>query len=101
MSLANAKSLLPYLKNTATVSYRPFTGTKLAHVTWFEQKEDQAIADYILKIFSACIPHFPKTANQFAQELQTILALRIQKPSNPLVRDVLMLRSIVHLICSH
>ncbi|KAG8956027.1 Sister chromatid cohesion protein 2 [Tulasnella sp. 424] len=66
MSLSNAKSLLPYLKNTAT-------------------KEDQAIADFILKIYCACIPHLPKTAVQFAQELQSVLATRIQKPSNPLV----------------
>ncbi|KAG8923468.1 Sister chromatid cohesion protein 2 [Tulasnella sp. 408] len=65
MSLSNAKSLLPYLKNTAT-------------------KEDQAIADFILKIYCACIPHLPKTAVQFAQELQGVLASRIQKPSNPL-----------------
>ncbi|KAG9017932.1 Sister chromatid cohesion protein 2 [Tulasnella sp. 427] len=66
MSLSNAKSLLPYLKNTAS-------------------KEDQAIADFILKIYCACIPHLPKTAVQFAQELQTVLGNRIQKPSNPLV----------------
>lgn len=65
MSLSNAKSLLPYLKNTAT-------------------KEDQAIADFILKIYCACIPHLPKTAVQFSQELQGVLASRIQKPSNPL-----------------
>ncbi|KAG8957597.1 Sister chromatid cohesion protein 2 [Tulasnella sp. 419] len=61
MTTAHAKSLLPYLKNTTN-------------------KEDQMIADYILKVYCACIPQLPKTASQFAQELQSTLASRIQKP---------------------
>ncbi|KAG8907886.1 Sister chromatid cohesion protein 2 [Tulasnella sp. 403] len=70
ISISNARSLLPYLKNTTTE---------------YKQKEDQNIADFILKIYCACIPHLPRTAIQFANELQATLALRIQKPSNPSV----------------
>ncbi|KAG8885372.1 Sister chromatid cohesion protein 2 [Tulasnella sp. 332] len=64
MSSSNVRSLLPYLKNTTS-------------------KEDQSIADYILKMYCVCIPHLPKTATQFAKELQTTLSGHIQKPTNP------------------
>ncbi|KAG9034044.1 Sister chromatid cohesion protein 2 [Tulasnella sp. JGI-2019a] len=64
MSSSNVRSLLPYLKNTTS-------------------KEDQSIAYYILKIYCVCIPHLPRTATQFATELQTTLSTHIQKPTNP------------------
>ncbi|KAG5653655.1 hypothetical protein H0H81_011615 [Sphagnurus paluster] len=62
LSGSNASTLLPYLKNATT-------------------PEEQATTDYLLKIFRASIPHMPKTAAKFAQELQTALQPMIIKPS--------------------
>ncbi|KAF9267598.1 hypothetical protein L218DRAFT_955463 [Marasmius fiardii PR-910] len=59
---ANASTLLPYLKSPSN-------------------SEEQATADYLLKIFRASIPHMPKTAAKFGQELQAILQPMILKPS--------------------
>ncbi|KAG6888734.1 hypothetical protein C0995_006386 [Termitomyces sp. Mi166 len=62
LSGSNASTLLPYLKNATT-------------------QEEQATSDYLLKIFRLSIPHMPKTAVKFAQELQTALQPMIIKPS--------------------
>ncbi|KAG6812718.1 radiation sensitive protein rad9 [Tricholoma furcatifolium] len=62
LSGSNASTLLPYLKNATT-------------------QEEQATSDYLLKIFRVSIPHMPKTAAKFAQELQTALQPMIIKPS--------------------
>ncbi|KAG7088631.1 hypothetical protein E1B28_012603 [Marasmius oreades] len=59
---ANASTFLPYLKSPSN-------------------PEEQATADYLLKIFRASIPHMPKTAAKFGQELQAILQPMILKPS--------------------
>ncbi|KAI0629898.1 hypothetical protein C8Q77DRAFT_1139118 [Trametes polyzona] len=62
LSGSNAATLLPYLKNATT-------------------PEEQATSDYLLKIFRASIPHMPKTAAKFGQELQLALQPMILKPS--------------------
>ncbi|GLB45503.1 putative sister chromatid cohesion protein [Lyophyllum shimeji] len=62
LSGSNASTLLPYLRNATT-------------------PEGQATSDYLLKIFRVSIPHMPKTAAKFAQELQTALQPMIIKPS--------------------
>lgn len=62
LSGSNASTLLPYLKAATT-------------------PEEQATTDYLLKIFRASIPHMPRTAIKFAQELQTALQPLILKPS--------------------
>ncbi|KIP08264.1 hypothetical protein PHLGIDRAFT_127100 [Phlebiopsis gigantea 11061_1 CR5-6] len=62
LSASNATTLLPYLKNAST-------------------PEDQAIADYLLRIFRTSIPHLPKTAKTFGQELQVALQPMILKHS--------------------
>ncbi|KAJ7175276.1 sister chromatid cohesion C-terminus-domain-containing protein, partial [Mycena filopes] len=62
LSGSNAATLLPYLKNATT-------------------PEEQATVDYLLKIFRASIPHMPRTAIKFAQELQTTLQPMVIKPS--------------------
>ncbi|KAF5337499.1 hypothetical protein D9758_013605 [Tetrapyrgos nigripes] len=59
---SSASTLLPYLKNINTA-------------------EEHATSSYILKIFRASIPHMPKTAAKFGQELQQILQPMIIKPS--------------------
>jgi|SRR5882762_8819803 hypothetical protein len=46
------------------------------------QTEEQITSDYLLKIFRACIPHMPKTAAKFGQELQLALQPMILKPSS-------------------
>lgn len=46
------------------------------------QSEEQATSDYLLKIFRACIPHMPKTATKFGNELQLALQPMIIKPSS-------------------
>ncbi|KAF9457433.1 hypothetical protein BDZ94DRAFT_1326256 [Collybia nuda] len=62
LSGPNASTLLPYLKNATT-------------------QEEQATSDYLLKVFRASIPHMPKTAAKFGQELQLALQPMIIKPS--------------------
>ncbi|KAF8215671.1 armadillo-type protein [Mycena galopus ATCC 62051] len=62
LSGSNASTLLPYLKNATNV-------------------EEQATSDYLLKIFRASIPHMPRTAIKFGQELQALLQPMIVKPS--------------------
>lgn len=39
------------------------------------------ITDYLLKVFRAAIPHMPKTATGFGQDLQLALQPMILKPS--------------------
>ncbi|KAJ7134305.1 hypothetical protein C8R44DRAFT_770123 [Mycena epipterygia] len=63
LSGSNASTLLPYLKNATT-------------------PEEQATSDYILKIFRVSIPHMPRTAIKFAQELQAALQPMVIKPSS-------------------
>jgi hypothetical protein len=46
------------------------------------QTDEQITSDYLLKIFRACIPHMPKTAAKFGQELQLALQPMILKPSS-------------------
>ncbi|KAF8648994.1 hypothetical protein AX16_006108 [Volvariella volvacea WC 439] len=62
LSGSRASTLLPYLKNAST-------------------PEEQTTSDYLLKIFKASIPHMPKTAAKFGQELQAALQPMIIKPS--------------------
>ncbi|KAJ7644375.1 hypothetical protein FB45DRAFT_897682 [Roridomyces roridus] len=62
LSGSNATTLLPYLQKTATTA------------------EDQLTNDYLLKIFRVSIPHMPRTAIKFAQELQATLQPMILKP---------------------
>ncbi|KDR82399.1 hypothetical protein GALMADRAFT_220397 [Galerina marginata CBS 339.88] len=62
LSGTNASTLLPYLKNATT-------------------PEELATSDYLLKIFKVSIPHMPKTAAKFGQELQAALQPMIIKPS--------------------
>ncbi|KAI8994107.1 hypothetical protein BD414DRAFT_481445 [Trametes punicea] len=62
LSGSNAATLLPYLKNATT-------------------PEEQTTSDYLLRIFRASIPHMPKTAAKFGQELQLALQPMILKPS--------------------
>ncbi|KAJ7164731.1 hypothetical protein C8R43DRAFT_1061973 [Mycena crocata] len=63
LSGSNASTLLPYLKNATTV-------------------EEQTTTDYLLKIFRVSIPHMPRTAIKFAQELQATLMPMVIKPSS-------------------
>ncbi|KAF7365521.1 Sister chromatid cohesion protein [Mycena venus] len=53
---------LPYLKNASNM-------------------EEQTTSDYLLKIFRASIPHMPRTAIKFAQQLQAALQPMVIKPS--------------------
>ncbi|KAJ7065085.1 hypothetical protein B0H15DRAFT_872762, partial [Mycena belliarum] len=62
LSGSNASTLLPYLKNATTT-------------------EEQTTTDYLLKIFRVSIPHMPRTAIKFAQELQTALQPMVIRPS--------------------
>ncbi|PPQ86325.1 hypothetical protein CVT25_005626 [Psilocybe cyanescens] len=62
LSGTSASTLLPYLKNATTA-------------------EELATSDYLLKIFRVSIPHMPKTATKFGQELQAALQPMIIKPS--------------------
>jgi cohesin loading factor subunit SCC2 len=46
------------------------------------QPDELAVSDYLLRVFRISIPHMPKTAVKFGQELQLILQPMIVKPSN-------------------
>ncbi|KAJ3560203.1 hypothetical protein NP233_g10992 [Leucocoprinus birnbaumii] len=63
LSGTNASTLLPYLKNATSTN------------------EELATTDYLLKIFRVSIPHMPKTAAKFGQDLQLALQPMIIKPS--------------------
>ncbi|KAI0265712.1 hypothetical protein BC834DRAFT_970070 [Gloeopeniophorella convolvens] len=62
LSGSNASTLLPYLKNATS-------------------PEEQVTSDYLLKIFRVSVPHMPKTAAKFGNELQLALQPMILKPS--------------------
>ncbi|KAI0754694.1 hypothetical protein C8Q80DRAFT_1094239 [Daedaleopsis nitida] len=79
LSGANAATLLPYLKNASTA-------------------EEQTTSDYLLRIFRASIPHMPKTAAKFGQELQLALQPMIIKPST--AAGVLGLQETVACMCA-
>ncbi|KAH7906512.1 hypothetical protein BJ138DRAFT_1071604 [Hygrophoropsis aurantiaca] len=78
LSGTNALTLLPYLKNPTS-------------------SEEMVVSDYLLKIFRLSIPHMPKTAIKFGQELQLVLQPMILKPSN--VGGVLSLQESVACMC--
>lgn len=80
LSGSNAATLLPYLKNATTVSARIHTNFQLSLIHC-SQSEEQTTSDYLLRIFRASIPHMPKTAAKFGQELQSALQPMIVKPS--------------------
>ncbi|KAF8552743.1 hypothetical protein OG21DRAFT_1477602 [Imleria badia] len=48
----------------------------------FQTPEELAVTDYLLRVFRISIPHMPKTAVKFGQELQLVLQPMIVKPSN-------------------
>ncbi|RDX49866.1 hypothetical protein OH76DRAFT_1556053 [Lentinus brumalis] len=79
LSGANAATLLPYLKNAANA-------------------EEQTTSDYLLRIFRASIPHMPKTAVKFGQELQLALQPMILKPST--AAGILGLQETVACMCA-
>lgn len=78
LSGANASTLLPYLKNPSS-------------------SEELAVSDYLLKIFRISIPHMPKTAVKFGQELQLVLQPMIVKPSH--IGGVVSLQESVACMC--
>ncbi|KAG6372819.1 sister chromatid cohesion C-terminus-domain-containing protein [Boletus reticuloceps] len=78
LSGSNASTLLPYLKNPAS-------------------PEELAVTDYLLRVFRISIPHMPKTALKFGQELQSVLQPMIVKPSN--VGGVVCLQESVACLC--
>ncbi|KAG8214779.1 hypothetical protein J3R82DRAFT_9915 [Butyriboletus roseoflavus] len=78
LSGSKAFTLLPYLKNPAS-------------------PEELAVTDYLLRVFRISIPHMPKTAVKFGQELQLVLQPMIVKPSN--VGGVVCLQESVACMC--
>ncbi|KAG2115459.1 hypothetical protein DEU56DRAFT_932992 [Suillus clintonianus] len=78
LSGANASTLLPYLKNPSS-------------------SEELVVSDYLLKIFRLSIPHMPKTAVKFGQELQLVLQPMIVKPSH--IGGVVSLQESVACMC--
>ncbi|KAH0832222.1 sister chromatid cohesion C-terminus-domain-containing protein [Lanmaoa asiatica] len=78
LSGSNASTLLPYLKNPAS-------------------PEELAVTDFLLRVFRISIPHMPKTAVKFGQELQLVLQPMIVKPSN--VGGVVCLQESVACMC--
>ncbi|KAG6336273.1 hypothetical protein ID866_2827 [Astraeus odoratus] len=63
LSGSNASTLLPYLKNPMSM-------------------DELVVSEYLLRVFRISIPHMPKTAIKFGQDLQLVLQPMIVKPSN-------------------
>ncbi len=80
LSVQQASTLLPYLKNATSVSRLLILSFDVNYVEY--QLEEQTTSDYLLRIFRSAIPHLPKTALKFGQELQTALQPMILKPSS-------------------
>ncbi|KAI6114285.1 sister chromatid cohesion C-terminus-domain-containing protein [Pisolithus sp. B1] len=78
LSGSNASTLLPYLKNPTST-------------------DELVISDYLLRVFRISIPHMPKTAVKFGQDLQLVLQPMIVKPSN--VGGVVCLQESVACMC--
>ncbi|KIK80090.1 hypothetical protein PAXRUDRAFT_833727 [Paxillus rubicundulus Ve08.2h10] len=78
LSGSNASTLLPYLKNPSSM-------------------DELAVSDYLLRVFRISIPHMPKTAVKFGQELQLVLQPMIVKPSN--IGGVVCLQESVACMC--
>lgn len=81
ISGSKASTLLPYLKNPVTVSTRCPVPVFLKPYLLPTKNEEQATSDYILKIYRASIPHMPKTAAKFGNDLQLVLQPMVLKPS--------------------
>jgi cohesin loading factor subunit SCC2 len=79
LSGSNASTLLPYLKTGTSVCFHSLS---LSLYSISLKVEEQATTDYLLKIFRASIPHMPKTAIKFGQELQAALKPMVLKPTN-------------------
>lgn len=62
----------------------------------FLKPEDQATSDYLLRIYRVSIPHLPKTALKFGQDLQLALQPMIIKPSPAAGINVSVCLSITH-----
>jgi cohesin loading factor subunit SCC2 len=76
LTASKASTLLPYLKGAVLSTEKKPKDDKTAST-----EDEQMIADYLLKIFRAAIPHMPKTATGFGQDLQFALQPMILKPS--------------------
>lgn len=74
LTASKASTLLPYLKGAVLSTEKKPKDDKIT-------EDEQMIADYLLKIFRAAIPHMPKTATGFGQDLQLALQPMILKPS--------------------
>ncbi|KAL1664712.1 hypothetical protein GGF50DRAFT_101537 [Schizophyllum commune] len=74
----NGATLLPYLKNA--------TGA-----------EEYAISEHVLKILRASVPHMPKTAVKFGQDLQATLQPMVIKPN---MRNLNTLQETIACICA-
>ncbi|KAF9068643.1 hypothetical protein BDP27DRAFT_1327053 [Rhodocollybia butyracea] len=83
----NALTLLPYLKNPSNFDL------------YSNRPEEQMTSDYLLKTFRAAIPHMPKTAAKFGQDLQTLqevvacLCTVVQYLTHEFTRLVALLKS--------
>jgi cohesin loading factor subunit SCC2 len=76
LTASKASTLLPYLKGAVSSIEKKTKDDKT-----MSTEDEQTIADYLLKIFRAAIPHMPKTATGFGQDLQLALQPMILKPS--------------------
>lgn len=76
LTASKASTLLPYLKGAISSIEKKSKENKASST-----EDEQMIADYLLKIFRAAIPHMPKTATGFGQDLQLALQPMILKPS--------------------
>ena len=76
LTASKASTLLPYLKGAVSSIEKKSKDDKT-----ISTEDEQTIADYLLKVFRVSIPHMPKTASGFGQDLQLALQPMILKPS--------------------
>lgn len=61
------------------------------------QAEEYAISEHVLKILRASVPHMPKTAVKFGQDLQATLQPMVIKPN---MRNLNTLQETIACICA-
>lgn len=79
LSPVKANSLLPYLKSSTSI-------------------QEQAVSDYLLKIFRSYMEDSPKSAAKFAQNLEAALLPMVNRPN--MLRGPQSLQDLIACICA-
>lgn len=84
LNVTQATHLLPYLRSATSVSSSSFSLLgNFADIRVRAQHEEQAIAEYVLRIFNAVIPHLPVgPASLLSRDVQSATRILLNKPAS-------------------